>query len=84
MLVNTVKFGLFSWAPGIDPREDRKLKEGSKALIRLYKTLPDDVEALRAVARETFSSRDSESDLAPHEVEKSSMAEQPKSLAIAG
>ncbi|KAJ9505304.1 hypothetical protein QJQ45_028326, partial [Haematococcus lacustris] len=41
----TMKFGLFSWEP--DGSKDRVLKEGAKALVRLYKTLPDSLPQLR-------------------------------------
>jgi len=45
----TMKFGLYAWEP--DGSVDRKLKEGARALVRLYRTLPDGLAALRAVAR---------------------------------
>ncbi|PNH12078.1 Beta-glucosidase A, partial [Tetrabaena socialis] len=44
----TMKFGLYAWEP--DGSVDRKLKEGSSALVRLYRELPDEMSELRKVA----------------------------------
>ncbi|KAG2442823.1 hypothetical protein HXX76_002902 [Chlamydomonas incerta] len=46
----TMKFGLYAWEP--DGSVDRKLKEGSKTLVRYFKTLPDDLAGVRAAARQ--------------------------------
>ncbi|GLC35844.1 hypothetical protein PLESTB_000500300 [Pleodorina starrii] len=45
----TMKFGLYAWEP--DGSVDRKLKEGSKTLVRYFRTLPDDLEGVREAAR---------------------------------
>lgn len=45
----TMKFGLYAWEP--DGSVDRVLKEGSKTLVRYFRTLPDDMGAVRAAAR---------------------------------
>lgn len=38
----TMRFGLYRWEA--DGTVDRVLREGSKALVHLYKTLPDNLE----------------------------------------
>eukprot|EP00878_Enallax_costatus_P007609 GHUV01007967.1.p1 GENE.GHUV01007967.1~~GHUV01007967.1.p1 ORF type:complete len:378 (+),score=113.54 GHUV01007967.1:966-2099(+) len=43
-----MEFGLYAWSP--DGSVDRKLKEGAKALVRYFKTLPSGLSALRAAA----------------------------------
>ncbi|KAJ9525371.1 hypothetical protein QJQ45_003231 [Haematococcus lacustris] len=45
----TMKFGLYRWEP--DGSVDRVLKEGSRALVRFYKTLPDNLSLLRQAAQ---------------------------------
>ncbi|PNH12081.1 Beta-glucosidase A [Tetrabaena socialis] len=45
----TMKFGLYAWEP--DGSVDRKLKEGSKTLVRYFRTLPDDLAGVREAAR---------------------------------
>ncbi|KAG2499387.1 hypothetical protein HYH03_002962 [Edaphochlamys debaryana] len=45
----SMKFGLYAWEP--DGSVDRKLKEGSTSLRRLYRTLPDRLDQLRVAAR---------------------------------
>eukprot|EP00882_Tetradesmus_deserticola_P028626 GHRQ01031895.1.p1 GENE.GHRQ01031895.1~~GHRQ01031895.1.p1 ORF type:complete len:171 (+),score=85.58 GHRQ01031895.1:153-665(+) len=43
-----MEFGLYAWQP--DGSVDRKLKEGAKALVRYFKSLPNSLSALRAAA----------------------------------
>mmetsp|Transcript_6320 Transcript_6320/g.13946 ORF Transcript_6320/g.13946 Transcript_6320/m.13946 type:complete len:545 (-) Transcript_6320:1206-2840(-) len=45
----TMRFGLYRWEP--DGSVDRVLREGSKVLVRFYKTLPDHLPSLREVAK---------------------------------
>ena len=44
----TMRFGLYRWEA--DGTVDRVLREGSKVLVNLYKTLPDNLEKLKALA----------------------------------
>jgi len=47
----TMRFGLYRWEA--DGSADRVLREGSKSLVKLFKTLPDNLEKLKAVAIES-------------------------------
>jgi beta-glucosidase/6-phospho-beta-glucosidase/beta-galactosidase len=41
----TMRFGLYRWEA--DGSADRVLREGSKSLVKLFKTLPDNLEVMK-------------------------------------
>ncbi|MEW5309554.1 MAG: hypothetical protein WDW38_001436 [Sanguina aurantia] len=51
-----MKFGLYAWEP--DGSKDRMLKDGSRPLIRFYKTLPDTMPELKAVVDRARKQKD--------------------------